>query len=444
MSASTDDLRRAEASEAASGLLPPVHESELPTEHSLYRPRHGTRQRTALISAAVFFLTPLLLLVIGVRPPAIENRELAEFPTPAAGWGLFTGLNPWATDHLPLRPEALAVADAVSRGLFGEPPPLGQGQPAEGPAPGPVAPPDPTDEDRERIREAGFPRVIEGSEDWLYLGYDMLGACLPERPLDEVIDALDRLRNEVERSGRKFVLIVAPDKSTMVPDYLPKSYVGQRCASEARNAFWRRVIDDAGARDIRPALEQAAQRRGLPIYSKVDTHWTFEGGLAMTRLLAEEIEPGVTDSWRATPADVVRREGDLPPLIGRKVEFPMQTYDLAPDGSSVTSRAVDSGFREPLRLNQSPGTGVVEPSVGVVADSFTLLATPYLAGTFTDLTAIHSDTVGVDPASIGPLFADKDVVVFQAAERSLLGGINPLLDRETIDTIGDELSRRPR
>jgi hypothetical protein len=36
------------------------------------------------------------------------------------------------------------------------------------------------------------------------------------------------------------------------------------------------------------------------------------------------------------------------------------------------------------------------------------------------------------------------VVVFQAAERSLLGGINPLLDKETIDTIGDELSRRPR
>ena len=243
MSASTDDIRRAEASEAAAGLLPPVHESELPTEHSLYRPRHGTRQRTALISAAVFFLTPLFLLVVGVRPPPIENRELAEFPTPAAGWGMFTGLNPWATDHLPLRPEALAAADAVSRGLFGEPPPLGQGHPAEGPAPGPVAPPDPTDEDRERIREAGFPRVIEGSEDWLYLGYDMLGACLPERSLDEVIDALDRLRNEVESSGREFVLIVAPDKSTMVPDYLPKEYVGQRCASEARNAFWRRVIE---------------------------------------------------------------------------------------------------------------------------------------------------------------------------------------------------------
>jgi hypothetical protein len=87
---------------------------------------------------------------------------------------------------------------------------------------------------------------------------------------------------------------------------------------------------------------------------------------------------------------------------------------------------------------------VVGPSVGVLADSFTLLATPFMSGAFTNLTAIHSDSVGVDPASIGPMFADKDVVVFEAAERSLLGGINPLLDKHTIDQIGDELGQHPR
>jgi hypothetical protein len=440
VSASTDDLRGAESS----GLLPPVHESELPSEHALYRPRHGARQRTALTSAAVFFCVPLLLLVLGVRPPAIENHDLAAFPSIGDGWGLFTGLNPWATDNLPLRPQALDVADAISRGLFGEPPPLGQAQEQQGPAQGPVAPPDPSDEDRERVREAGFPRVIEGSKGWLYLGYDMLGACLPEKPLDDVISSLERLRDAVESSGRKFVLIVAPDKSTMVPEYLPKDYVGQKCASEARSAFWRRVIADAGATDIRPALGQAATRLGAPVYSKVDTHWNYEGGLAMTRLIAEEAEPGVSSSWKASPTDVVKRDGDLPPLVGRKAQFPMQTYDLAPDGQTVRSRPIDSGFREPLKLRQDEGPGVVQPSVGVIADSFTLLATPFLAAAFTDVTAIHSDTIGVDPASIGRMFAEKDVVVFEAAERSLLGGINPLLDKKTIDTIGHKLAQHPR
>jgi alginate O-acetyltransferase complex protein AlgJ len=451
VSASTDDLRPTGPNGSPeevfdeAGLLPPVHESELPTEHAMYRPRHGERQHTALISAAVFFCTPLLLMIIGVRPPAIENHQLTDFPTPADGWAWFTDLNPWATDHLPLRPQALDVADAISRGLFGEPPAFGTDQAAQAPAQGPVAPPqDPSDKDRERVREAGYPRVIEGEDGWLYLGYDMLGACLPEKPLDEVISSLRRLRAAVESSGRKFVLIVAPDKSSAVPQYLPSSYVGEKCAGEARGEFWHRVLDEAGAADIRPALEQAAKQSGKPVYTKVDTHWTYAGGLAMTKLIADQVDPGITATWRAKPGETIKRDGDLPPLIGRKAQYPMRTYDLAPDGRTVTSEPVDTGFRKPLELSQPPGPGVVDEPVGVIADSFTLLATPYLAGTFTDVTAIHSDTVGVDPKSLGKLFADKDAVVFEAAERSLLGGINPLLDKHTIDTIGNALGEHPR
>ena len=67
--------------------LPPVHESWLPSEHPLHRPRHAIRQRTSLICAVVFFCTPLLLLLLGVRVPNIENRQLAAFPSPGDGWG---------------------------------------------------------------------------------------------------------------------------------------------------------------------------------------------------------------------------------------------------------------------------------------------------------------------------------------------------------------------
>src|SRR5207248_2135985 len=112
--------------------------------------------------------------------------------------------------------------------IFGEPPKLGDQGTNEGPVQGPVAPSE-GDKDRDRVRAHGFPKVVEGSDGWMYLGYDMLGACLPEMPLNEVIDGLRRLRSVVESSGRKFVLVVAPDKTTMVPEHLPPNQIGDAC-----------------------------------------------------------------------------------------------------------------------------------------------------------------------------------------------------------------------
>jgi alginate O-acetyltransferase complex protein AlgJ len=432
-------------SESPGSELPPVHESWLPRDHSLYRPRHSRRQRSALVSAAVFFCLPLVLLGLGMRAPQIENKPLAGFPSPLDGWGFFTGFSQWAIDHLPLRDVAVTVDGAVSRGIFGEPPRLGGGSgEVVGPPTGPVAPPSLSDEERKRIQAQGYPKVIEGKDDWLYLGYDVLGACLPERPVLDVIANLQRLRDAVVASGRQFVLVIGPDKTTMVPQFLPDEYLGEDCAGQATEEFWHRAVNDAGAIDLRPALREAGARRGVPVYSRLDTHWTYEGGLVMVRSLAETIEPGVTASWKATPEAVIDREADIPPLIGEKGVFPLQTYALAPDGRTVRSRAVDSAFREPLRLTQPDGKGIVGPRVGMVADSLTLFATPFLAGGFSDVTVVHSDTAGADPAAVGRMLAEADVVVVEAVERSLVGGINPMVTPEVVAAVAAELARSPR
>ncbi|MEU4740010.1 hypothetical protein AB0G02_06015 [Actinosynnema sp. NPDC023658] len=421
--------------------LPPVSESMLPKEHALYRPRHSGRQRTAGLLATAFFMTPLVLFVLGVRPPAFENREPARFPSITDGWGFFTGLSAWADDNLPLRDVAVRASDGISRGVFGEPPPFGQRHDTQ---PVQVPVPSPGDEDREKLRAAGFPKVIEGANGWLYLGYDVLGACLPERPMDDVVGAMKELREAVESSGRTFVLVVAPDKTTMVPEHLPSEFVGAQCSKDAHESFWRRAVDEGKVLDIRPALRVAADRRGAPVYSALDTHWTHEGGLAMTRALAEEVQKGVTASWKATPAAVVQRDADLPPLLGKTGQFPLQTYDLAPDGRTVQSRTVDKAFREPLRLTGATGKGVVGAKVGMVADSYTLFATQYLSGGFADLTVVHSDTAGTKPGDVADVLVDSDVVVVEAAERSLVSGINPMLSRPTLDVIKSELAEHPR
>ncbi|WP_410562609.1 alginate O-acetyltransferase AlgX-related protein [Amycolatopsis sp. cmx-4-61] len=426
----------------ADAKLPQTPESWLPKEHNLYRPRHSSRQRTALTCAIVFFLAPVLLWVAGVQPTAFENRPLRPFPSLGDGWNFFPELTGWATDHLPLRQAGVQAADQIGTGVFGDPPGSGQGtnhgtvgvdqgQSGTGDVPGYV-----------------YPQVIPGKDGWLYLGEDVNAKCRPVMDLDHVVSALRRLRAAVESSGRKFVLVFAPDKYTQEPSHLPDDYVGKTCAQARTTGFWSRVPRETGGLDLRPALADAQQRLGRPLYDPNDTHWSYDGGLVMTYALGQAIAPGSTVNWRAAPNGVRPWPADLARLLGRSEQRSLPTYSLSTDGGQDRARYIASDFRSPLRLTQPDGArpaGSLRPNIGIVADSFTQFATPFLAATCQDVTIVHSDTVGQSNVDqLAELFADRDVVTFEFVERSVTGGSSALLRDQTIDELAKALARHPR
>nr|WP_028661502.1 hypothetical protein [Saccharomonospora saliphila] len=421
--------------------MPPTPESWLPREHNLYRPRHSRRQRTALVCAVAFFLAPALAFVLGVRAQPFENRELHDFPSPADGWGFFTGLQAWATDHLPLREAGVDAANAVSTGVFGDEPGASSGA-----RQGPVGV-DGGENGPRRTPMELYPRVVSGTGDWLYFGDDITSKCFPARDVDQVIAALNRLRRAVESSGRRFELVFAPDKTTAVPDHLPEDYLGRECAETRAREFWRRVPAETGAIDLRPALNHTDDQLGVPAYGPRDSHWTFAGGLTMTYALAERIEPGSTDSWEVETSGRRWWSADLPRLLGFSEDRNLHTFTLAPDGGQDRADYVASDFRKPLRRSRSGEAvdGTIDDSVGVVADSFTQFASPYLAATVRDLTIVHADTVAqAPPGRLAGLLADRDVVVFEFVERIVAGGGSALLRDEVIGTIERTLARHPR
>lgn len=408
---------------------------EAPREHPVRRWYLGSRRVTALMCAGVFFLGPAIALALGAQAARFENRSLAAFGDPRDGWAWLAGLPAWAADNLPFRDGAVRTTEAVSRGFFGEPAPLPV--PALEPQVGPraVAPVVPAAQ--------AFPSVIEGRDGWLYLGADVSGACLPSRSLNDTVDSLRRMRAVVESSGRQFVLLVAPDKTTMVPEHLPARYLGRDCASRARDEFWRRVVAEAGAIDLRPALTEITQRKGSPVYYPADTHWSQEGGLAMTYALADRITSGITQSWQIAPAGSIPWPDDISPLIGRSGERAIPTYSLAPAGLPDRTRPVTSDFRVPLYLSSAPAAGTIDRPVRMIADSFTQFASRYLAAVFTDIAVVHPDTAAAGPRSAGELLASGDVVVLEIAERNLLSGTSPILLHPVITEIGSQLARRP-
>ncbi|WP_228713580.1 alginate O-acetyltransferase AlgX-related protein [Prauserella endophytica] len=421
------------------GGLPPTPESWLPNEHSLYRPRHSPRQRTALTCAVVFFLAPALAFVLGVRPQAFENRALAEFPSITDGWGFFTGLSAWATDHLPLREAGIDAASGISTGVFRDPPDMGGGaRDTVGVSPG---------SERQETPPDLFPDVISGTDNWLYLGEDVKARCYPARDVNGVVTQLNKLREAVEASGREFELVIAPDKTTVMPQHLPESYLGKECAQQRAAEFWRRVPAEAGAIDLRPALRDTERQTGEPLYDAIDSHWNFAGGLTMTYALAERIAPGSTATWQVGPDGTQEWPADLPRMLGRQEQRQLTRYTLAPDGGEDRTRYLASDFRTMLEVEQRGDAveGTIEDKVGVIADSYTQFATPFLTAAVRDLSVVHAETVAeASVDQIAELLADRDVVVVEFVERIVTGGASALLHDDAIHRLGAALAANPR
>lgn len=416
--------------------LPPVHEAWLPREHPLHRPRHGRRQLVALICALAFFSAPLSSWLFGARPEQLENRPLAGFPSVTEGFGFFTGLNGWATDHLPFRKGAVQAVNGISRGVFGEPAPLAGGSHSSPVGAGQVDAKPPID-------ESVFPPVIEGKDGWLYLGHDVSYRCVPSRSTEEVIAGLRAWRKVVESSGRKFQLVIAPDKSTAYPEHLPESYPGQDCSTAEREAFWREVPKATGAIDLRAPLRQTAERNGRPIYHDIDTHWTHEGGATMVYQLAERLSPGITGTWKMAPSRQYPHTADIPDLLGQDRTVPIQAYSLAPDGGADNTQFKPSDFHQPLHLKSSPKPGMITEPVRMVGDSFTQFASPYLAATYADIAITHPDNVATNAQATANFLAEGETITFELSERFVAGGRYPLLDPAAAAEIGTVLAAHP-
>ncbi len=428
-----------------------MHEALLPREHSLHRPRHGTRQLGALLAAVVFFTTPLLSWTLGARVGEFENRKLAEFPSITQGWGFFTGLSQWATDHLVFRQDAITAADGISQGLFGEPAPLDRGAQQQGPVGG-AATPTPTVpggkqqqvQPDEQQPLPGFTKVVQGKDDWLFFGLDFQAKCKPDKTIDDTLARIRKLKQVVEASGRGFLLLVPPDKTTVEAGQLPETYGGKDCAGPVAAEFWSKFSREPGIVDVRPILAETKKRLGKPVYQKLDTHWGDEGAIAAVRELAERLQPGVTAPWSVSLGESFTSSADLANMIGKPQQNSGFHYEVKPDGTTNMAKGLGVTFSQPYPISNKQLPGMLPGQVVVFGDSFLVSLSRYMHAAMSSFTVQHYGFAVTDPAAAGRTAANNDFVIFEAVERNLTSGTAGFLSYEFIEAFGKELAGKPR
>ncbi len=275
--------------------------------------RHRPITVTVCLLAAAFFFTPAIAWVAGERAEPIENRPLSGFPSFGRGFDIFDPLTRWTTDHLPLRSTAIRANTRLTERLFDETPsrvalggPVGVGR--SGKLAGQSA-------------QKGEPRtqpVAKGRNGWLYLRQEFTLACAPEVPMDLILSRMRRLHRIIDKSGRRLIFLVAPDKSGFELGALPADYPDRECADRAHRARIAalRRLDLPGFVDIAASLSAQRRRQGRPIYLPTDTHWTSLGSSLAAEGVAAEIDRKLIAGTQIVATGTETFVGDLSTLSG--------------------------------------------------------------------------------------------------------------------------------
>ena len=137
-------------------------------------------------------------------------------------------------------------------------------------------------------------KLIDGSNGTIYFGEEFDSACYWGRKFDRALVRLAKLARVIQRSGRRVVFTVGPNKSAVnkgdLPATLPHGYCdvqGIKAQDKALDSF-----RDANYLPMRRQLAKQASK-GREVYWHIDTHWTTVGGSEFAHALAHRLNPEV-------------------------------------------------------------------------------------------------------------------------------------------------------
>jgi alginate O-acetyltransferase complex protein AlgJ len=218
-------------------------------------------------------------------------------------------------------------------------------------------------------------KIVHGRDEWIFYAdsktlRQVRGAMpLQDAEIDEWVALLEQRRAWLAKRGCEYLLVIAPAKSRIYPEYLPEGYdpIGPSRQDQILAALEERT--DVRFMDLGPALidERSNDRGGDLTYYKYGTHWTERGALRgwreivesvpsvfpETPPLLEDLDPTLIDgsqgdTWSARlylEQRLVQEDWTLN-VPGERSSRPLATskfgkhYDAAGDGSPAKPRVM--------------------------------------------------------------------------------------------------------
>ncbi len=182
--------------------------------------------------------------------------------------------------------------------------------------------------------ESPSSRVVIGKEGWYYFNnynsiLDAQGqATITDELIATGVEHYAKNRKQVEDAGMKYLLIIAADKTSVYPEFLPdyiKPTVGDHRIDKFLAALTKKY-PDFPVIDARPILLKAKLKE--KVYQETDTHWNRRGAHATYVVMMQKL--GITPNPRSKFKDVAQEwiKGDISDIMGNDASN--LNYELEP------------------------------------------------------------------------------------------------------------------
>jgi hypothetical protein len=295
------------------------------------------------------------------------------------------------------------------------------------------------------LRVSSSPTVILGKDGWLFFdssNEEGLRSYRSEKPFTEEQLAgwgqeLTARRDWLAQRGIRYLFVVAPDKQSIYPEYLPENLIRTPQSSRMDQLIaYVKERSNFAILDLRPTLLE--QKGARPLYYKTDTHWNSVGGFvaysAILRELAKsfsEMQP-LKESASLEPKGT-SHDGDLSRMLGMGglLSEEMTEFTLRSQGYTLNSDST-GGFE----LFTSENKRRDLPKLIMFCDSFGNAIMPFLAQHFSR--GVFAFKPQFDPIRVE--VEHPNVVIEEIAERHLFD--NPIPKRVDVGhTLEDRKSQ---
>ena len=286
------------------------------------------------------------------------------------------------------------------------------------------------------LNESFSPKVIVGKKGWLFLSNDGGNSELnyyrstnpfTSKELAALKLTLEQRNNWLASKGIHYLLVIAPNKTTIYPEFLPESINRVRQESRLDQLIaYMKVNSNVRILDLRDSLHSA--KANDLIYARRDTHWNDLGAFVAYQQILKSLAiwyPNMKALPRAGfKLKTTYENADLINMVGLTDIMKDENLALIPLNPGPAHKADPGIYRPDLPVKRQPFATEVKnlslPRAVMFRDSFTERLAPFLSEHFKRILYLSQDEL--DGSVVKK--EHPDIVIQEIVERKLMTPIS--------------------